>query len=128
LYYLGTEVREKWQKQGLKTLSKERIERGNSNQTVFAHYVQKVFMEACKEKTLSDIQVTFSEDDENVRHTILVQPTHPRIYDSQVGEVIYKTHSDMAHDLAQYCSHNKVNEVVLKLIGVTSEQTVRNGR
>jgi hypothetical protein len=95
------------------TFSRNQMSQGN-----YLKKLSKKLTHAFNNKDASDFLIIFSEEDEpDVNHAILVQPSHPRLYDSNVGEVIYDKVSQIVQDLRAYCKTNKVNSIQIQSVG-----------
>jgi len=89
------------------------------DQERFSKNVRQALSKEFEDENLSDFVLVFGFDAAEMVHYILVQPGHtqPRIYDSEVGELLYKSQKDLLDDLEDYQFLMSVNSLKIKKYG-----------
>lgn len=113
---LDQAAQNKWTEKKLTVFKEARFARHSAPQDSYLLGLEKQLTKAFSNKTASDFLLTFSDDNDDTKHTILVQPSHPRIYDANVGEILYDTIHDIVFDLQHYSEDNDVNCIDIQFI------------
>ena len=112
------EVQKKWAEKKLKVFQEITFARGQGTQEKYVLGLANKLNQIFCDKAVSDFFLTFIDDyDGDDYHTILVQPSHPRLYDANVGEVSYVTVSQIIEDLQIYCAKKSVKSIEVQFIG-----------
>jgi hypothetical protein len=114
---LDQEAKKKWAEKKLTVFKEVSFARYNTAQDYYLLSLKKKLTNALSNKSASDFLLTFNDDvDPHLNHTILVQPSHPRLYDANVGEILYGSLDDIVFDLQHYCEDKEVNCIDIEFI------------